>query len=93
MPAKHLDATVYRLREAGPETWVVEAIDVTGDGACYVDRFTGTGMGSAARERAISYARASYGTVTVEESPDPSPATISPELSAVMDKVRREFGA
>jgi hypothetical protein len=72
-----------------PETWIVEALDVACDGACYVDEFTGTGTLSTAKDRAIAYARASYGTVRVEESPDPPPTPISPELRKLMDEVAK----
>lgn len=55
---QRIDLTAHVRRQATkPESWVVEALDIDGDGACYVTTF----FGPDGAKRAMDYAIAAYG--------------------------------
>jgi hypothetical protein len=59
-------ATVYQ-GDVGPDDWVVEALDSTGDGGIFVTIFAGP----LARERALEYAQEKYSGLELR-APDQS---------------------
>lgn len=57
-----LNAEVVKRRDT-PGAWGVEAIDIGGDGQCFVTIFAGP----QARERAVEYAHVKYASVRVRQ--------------------------